>query len=347
MVMHKEENMYGFGTILKSYLKQSEISQTDFADRIGISVKHLNNLINGKAKFTDEIILAISLVTDIDPSLIIFAENRKRVSEYLNSTFKDTKSIKKYLNSFDIKTIENNKWYSIRSTDELDICAIDLLKYLGISSFNELDNYLNKKLFFKKNDDSDPHKILVWLRHCELESIKQVVNDYSGKKLNELINELKNESNNLFDINRLTKIFNKYGIYFYVEDALPKMKLRGLMEVRNNHPAIFLTKYYKEKSSFYFTLYHELGHVKTDYNKAKSKIITDDLDESDEQSMDNFALNLMIPNELWNNITNNLDDIKKISQENSVPLSFIYSRLAKEKYIKFNDPEYLKSKEFI
>ena len=339
--------MYGFGTILKSYLKQAEISQTDFADRIGISVKHLNNLINGKAKFTDEIILAISLVTDIDPSLIIFAENRKKVSEYLNTNFKDTKNIKKYLNSFDIKAIDSNKWYSIRSTDELDICAIDLLKYLGISSFNELDNYLNKKLFFKKKDDSDPHKILVWLRHCELESIKQDVNDYSSKKLNDLIFELKRESNCPFDADNLIKIFNKYGIYFYVEDALPKMKLRGLMEVRNNHPAIFLTKYYKDKSSFYFTLYHELGHVKTDYNMAKNKVIADNVDSFDEQNMDKFALNLMIPDKLWDNIINNLDNIQEIAKENNIPLSFIYSRLAKEKYIKFNDQDYLKCKESI
>ena len=41
------------------------------------------------------------------------------------------------------------------------------------------------------------------------------------------------------------------------------------------------TRYFKEKESFYFTLYHEIGHIKGDYNKLKNKIIINDNDNNE------------------------------------------------------------------
>ena len=37
-------------------------------------------------------------------------------------------------------------------------------------------------------------------------------------------------------------------------------------------PVIYLTRYYKEKTSFYFTLYYELMHIKKDFNMLKNKV---------------------------------------------------------------------------
>ena len=81
--------MIGFGSLLRDYLDYYKISQTDFADRLGISKKHLNNIINGKVGISEELMIAISLIADIDIKLIVFAEKQRRVHNYLYEKFND------------------------------------------------------------------------------------------------------------------------------------------------------------------------------------------------------------------------------------------------------------------
>ena len=41
--------MYGFGSMLRDYLEFYKISQTEFAERLGVSTKHVNKIINDQA----------------------------------------------------------------------------------------------------------------------------------------------------------------------------------------------------------------------------------------------------------------------------------------------------------
>ncbi len=79
--------MNGFGSMLKDYLDYYKISQTDFADRLGISQKHMNEIINGKTKISPELMILISLLTDIDVNLIFLVEQRKGTYNKLINEF--------------------------------------------------------------------------------------------------------------------------------------------------------------------------------------------------------------------------------------------------------------------
>ena len=46
--------MIYFGKYLKDYLEYSNISQTEFAMRMGITQKHMNEILNGKTNITLE-----------------------------------------------------------------------------------------------------------------------------------------------------------------------------------------------------------------------------------------------------------------------------------------------------
>lgn len=115
--------------------------------------------------------------------------------------------------------------------------------------------------------------------------------------------------------------------------------------VKGNNPCIYITRYFKEKASFYFTLYHELGHVKKDYNRLKNKIIIND--DDNEKDIDNYALNEMIDSNTWNKIKVNINDLEYICRENNIPLCFAYSRLAYEGIISYGSKEYNEHKEKI
>lgn len=340
------ENIYGFGPILKEYLEYHKISQSEFAKRIGISQKHMNEILNNHTDISAEIILAINLITDIDINLICLAEEEKRVNDYLLKTFKTEKNFKEYLKQFSIKELKEKNWLTFLDENSLVQIAIDLFKFLSIKDFDSLNEYNNQVILYKKSDESDMNKIALWLKHCDKIISNQKVNTYDKNKFNDLIKELKTISLKQFNEQDIIKCLNKYGIYIAIEDALKGTKIRGCSMVKINNPTIYITKLYKDKASFYFTLFHELGHIKSDYNKAKSKVIIDK-DEKIEKKADVFALNTMIDNNTWNLIINDLENIENICSKNNIPICFATTRLAKEGYIKYNSKLYNDNKEII
>ena len=120
--------MSGFGSILRDYLEYHKISQTDFADRLGISQKHMNEIINGKTNLSTELIIAISLLTDIDVNLIYFIENKKRTHDMLINKYKDEKEIKKLLSSYCIKEMSDKGWIKLKDSSSFTQNYLDLIE---------------------------------------------------------------------------------------------------------------------------------------------------------------------------------------------------------------------------
>lgn len=335
----------GFGSMLKDYLEYYKISQTDFAMRLGITAKHMNEILNGNAHMSLELMHAVSLLTDIDVNLIFDVETKRKMQEYLEQHFKDEKEIKAFLDSYYLKDMNKRNWIKLKDEESFVQNSLDLLEFLNVRSFDRVGTYLNSRILYKKRDDADLRKVYLWIKHCDQLMESQEVEEYQSENLVSLLSELIILRNQKFNEKKLIQLFNRYGIYLVIEDALPGTKIRGCMVVKNTNPAIYLTKYYKEKSSFYFALYHELGHVKSDYNKAKNKIIVDSNEHEDE--CDTYALNQMIPPKVWREILHDLGHKNNICKKNNIPLCFLYSRLAYEKKISYNSEEYHKYREMI
>lgn len=338
--------MSGFGSMLKEYLEYYKISQTDFAERLGITQKYMNEILNENADISIDLMLGISLITDINPNLIFQVENQKKIGNNLLKKYGNQKEINKFLNSFHLKEMEDKKWIKFKLKSSFTQTAADLLEYLNVSNFDNLDKYMEKRILYKKKNDADLNKIYLWIRRCDNLIKEKTVEEYNSSNLDKLLDELKIERNNKFDEKNLIKLFNKYGIHLVIEDALKGTKIRGCMMVKGKTPTIYMTRLLKEKSSFYFALYHELSHVKTDYNAAQGKIFINDENES-ESKCDAFALNSMIDKNTWDKIKENTQTAEEICKANRIPLCFLYSRMAYEGMIKYNDKKYIKNRENI
>ena len=173
-----------------------------------------------------------------------------------------------------------------------------------------------------------------------------MVNEYNSVNFNFLMQDIQKvafEDN--IRIDKIQKTLNMYGIYFVVEKALKGSKVRGCFKVKLRNHAIYITKNYVSKNSFFFELYHELGHCKSDYNEAKSKIIVEGSKEQEDRA-DKFALDYMIPKLVWDEVIKDYSEkqLNSISENNKIPMSFIVGRLAKLKYIKYESNLYNKYK---
>lgn len=335
--------MFHFGLMLKDYLEYHKITQSDFADRLGISQKHMNKIINGSTNISPELMLSISLLTGIDVNLIFAIEQEKRVFNNLISICNDEKGIKKYLNNFYIKELNERKWINFLDYSSSSSNAVDLLKFMNTKDFESYKTYLEKRVAFKKLEHADLLKAFLWVRHCEILTEMIEVCEYNSKRLNYLFDELNEESKKKFNEESIINILAKYGIILCVEDALKGTKVRGASLVKGKTPYIFLTKYFKEKSSFYFALYHELAHIKRDYNMLQSKIYID----SKDNEIDEYALDKMIDTKTWNNILIDFENRERDFYNYNISESFIFSRLVYEGRIKYNSKLYQSNIEII
>ena len=83
----------GFGRYLKDYLEYYNISQSDFAVRLGISQKHMNEILNGKKDITLEMASNIGRLTNIPVEFIIKSEYRNLVTRELLEAYENEKNI--------------------------------------------------------------------------------------------------------------------------------------------------------------------------------------------------------------------------------------------------------------
>ena len=314
--------MIYFGKYLKDYLEYSNISQTEFAMRMGITQKHMNEILNGKTNIS------------VENSRIL---KESILKEYGNLQHIKEEIIKKYY----INELKKRKWIKFKDeTDELQIC-IDLLDFLKIKDF-EVVPKLEEQVLFKKSGN-DFNKIALWIARCDEIIKEQDVNEYNSYNLMFLIKDLKELAyKEGFELEKIKELLNKYGIYFVCEKALPGTKIRGCFKVKGKQPAVYVTDNYAGKDSFFFELFHELGHCKSDYNEGKNKIIIDG-NEKKEEKADKFALEVMIPENVWNEIINGKiekNKLEKISQTEKIPMSFIVGRLAKKDLITYRSRLY-------
>lgn len=325
---------------LKDYLDFNNITNKDFANRIGISQKHFIDILAGTMELSSSIIDSISIVTNIPSDYIHRLELNykfeKTITDYL-----EQKQITetKYLNKFSYKYLIDNLWINfVDINDKMEIIK-DILKYLRVKSPEKVYE-IDEKIFFKSTNDK-PELLLLWLEKCYRETLNQDIKDYHKDNIDFLVNYIRDMAKNkTFNEKELIKIFNEKGIALVIQEDIPGSKIRGAFKVHKDVPAIYITYKHKRIADIYFALLHELAHCKRDFNKAKSTNLISfyDKDIAEEFNADEQAYSWMVDNKYYNSIVNNKN--YDISKEKKYPKSFIVYRLAKDNVINYASIEY-------
>ncbi len=338
--------MVCFGDYLKDYLEARDISQSEFATRMGVTQKHMNEILNGKTGITIEMAGNIERLTGISSSFIIAIENRRKIEENLLQKYGSKEELsKKIKKQYCVNELKKKEWLRFKDETNIIQTCIDLLDFMRIKDFNVIPELENKTLFKKTGEDFA--KLTLWIAHCDRITENQEVNEYTSSNFNKLIEEIKEYAYmaDNYDPAEIQKILNKYGIYFCEEKALAGTKVRGCFKLRGKKPTIYTTKHYQAKDSFFFELFHELGHCKSDYNEAQKKVIFEGSDEQENRA-DNFALETMIPKSVWKKIEKDYseENILNISKQYRIPISFIVGRLANLNMISYRSKLYNENK---
>ncbi|MGD9419474.1 MAG: ImmA/IrrE family metallo-endopeptidase [Verrucomicrobiota bacterium JB025] len=97
------------------------------------------------------------------------------------------------------------------------------------------------------------------------------------------------------------------GLPVIIEARLEQTRLDGAaLATRDGRPVIGLTLRYNRLDNFWFTLFHEIGHVRHHLKPDNPALFDSDIDEKKttriEQEADRFALDTLIPPDAWNEV---------------------------------------------
>ena len=329
-----------FVDYLKEYLDFKNITHKDFANRIGISQKHLIDILSGKCDLSMNLIDSISIVTSIPSDYIFRMELNYKFEEEIDNYLKAQKlTLAQFINKFSYKYLIQNDWIAFTDKNNKMDIAKDILRFLRVNNPERLYQ-IDSKIYYKSNNNK-PELLLLWLEKCYRETLKQEVGIYNKENIEKLVVFIKSLAlKNVFSEKLLIEEFNKMGIALVIQEDIPGSKIRGAFKVHKDVPAIYITYKHKRIADIYFTLLHELAHCKRDFNKAMSTNIVSFEDEKGEDIIDLQAFEWMVDNKYYNDVVKNPN--YRIENETNFPKSFIVYRLAKDKTIAYSSSIYQK-----
>jgi HTH-type transcriptional regulator/antitoxin HigA len=130
------------------------------------------------------------------------------------------------------------------------------------------------------------------------------------------------------------------GIIAIIVPALPHTRLDGgAMMLSDGTPIIAITIRHDRLDSFWFTLFHEVGHVLLHFHHGLEDGFFDDFDNESskqvEQDADKFALSALISDEVWDTaparFSKSADLVRKMADSLRIHPSIIAGRIRKER----------------
>lgn len=251
------------GDSLKEELDFLHITQTELAKRTGLSEKHISQIINGEGPITPE--TAIKLERALGTPAAFwnnlqknFELNTARIEaeEKLQKEVSFAKNFKCYPELVDLGCVKQTNDWRMRAEGLLNFFAVDSLSYI----------HKTEELAFLRQSSSastlDHYSLAAWLRCGELESKEIKTEKYNEKRVKEIIPKLKQLTKNPEGFGKEIKNLCAYaGIAVVYTPYFKNTKVNGSARWIGDRPLIQLNTRGTYADIFWFTLFHEIGHI--------------------------------------------------------------------------------------
>ncbi len=344
------------GYYLKELIEEMQITQDEFAKRLGTTGKNLSELLNGKTKLSDELAMNLSIMlgTSVDVWLNLQKTYDKKIIEIEYNKRMDKEAETIPLIDYTFFVVNKFTQVGITTKDK----AIELLKFLGITSFDSLKrpNYLVKhRATINSTEEKHILNSNIWVQTALNVSGNIKTDVYNSKKLKDHLQEIRSMTLQMpVDfLPRLEAIFSSCGIAFVILPYLKNSQIYGAVKwVDKDRVILILNDRGKSADTFWFSLFHEIGHVLQE--KLTMLIIDskdtnlDEINKTLEDEADKFAQNILIPKEKYRNFINNGNysrlAIIQFAIEIGIHPGIVVGRMQKEKYIEYKSLNNLKQK---
>lgn len=332
------------GETLAEKLEELGMGPKEFAIRTGKPEKTVIAILKGKSSITPEMAVQFEHVLKIPAHFWLnmqrnydeFIAREERQEMLAESTA--------WAKNFPIADMVRKGWLPAKTT--IAEKTSELLAFFSISNHNAWEDYYFRqqlKVAFRISlaHTKEPYAISAWLRKGELQAAELPTKSYEENDFKEALAEIKSimakHPNDFFT--QLQQICLEAGVKVVHTPCIKKAPINGSTRWINDTPLIQLTGRYKRNDSFWFTFFHEAGHILL---HGKKDIFLEDVDYSDkdiekEKEADNFAIKWTLTNEQEEEILQRFsiteDDVVEFAKKFNTHPAIIIGRLHHKKLL--------------
>lgn len=331
------------GETLSEVLEERQMSQKELSLRTGMSEKHISNIVSGKSNISTSFANKLEYALDIDSSFWINLQSTydnelceyNDVNKISDQELNIANSLKKMFNYFKEKNSDFDKNESSK--------VVEMRKVLGVSNLTHIPGLASTGAWFRTvNTGVDLYSSYAWVKLCEFTLDRvPIENELDTEQLRLRLPEIKAEMHK--DINlalqNITEILSQCGISFGVFKSFKKVPIQGFIKCTSNNTMLLcMTIRQKFADIFWFTLFHEIGHILN--GDATNGMIDYTFTESEfELAANEFAANMLINSDDYKKFVLNgrfdYNTIKTFAAQQDVLPCIVIGRLQKEKYIPY------------
>ncbi|MDO5444659.1 MAG: HigA family addiction module antitoxin [Eubacteriales bacterium] len=333
------------GETISDILEDRDITQKELALRSGVSEAFLSDVIHGKKDISKSFAMGLEYALGVPSSFwlnlqanydaeLISLQEENTINDGEREVFSNIHEVVKYLQGCRLIPLEG-------TAEQLIICT---RKVLQVSNLTRLRT-LAPTGAFRLSDKApiDPDVLGAWLSICKVQGAdRQLSSGFNTEKIDQLIAEIKQImlANKGDPQPALIGLFAQYGIDFSVVHNFRGAPVHGyIARKEDNTYQMVLTIRGSFADIFWFSLFHELGHiVNGDLSKAGSFIDADySKDSLMETAADEFASNSLLSPEPYQRFVDagsfSYSSIAAHARKQNVPPYVVIGRLQKEKKI--------------
>ena len=347
-MMSKDENIKHPGEILAELLDEKNMTQRELSYRTGVTEKHISTIIKGKkdisTSFAKKLEYALSkpmeewikLQARYD-NYMLNLEKNLGIDDEEKKIFKRLSDINRFLES---KQLINSS----------EICAesiVELRKFMGVTNLTYITKIPYNAAYraqINNNVNVDPYVLYAWKRICEYYANQNILDNELS--LNLLKSQLSNIKKLMFsklpDFRKaLTEIFKECGIAFMIVPHFKGAPVQGFIsKMETGNIMLCLTLRQKRADKFWFTLFHEIGHI-LNGDADNSFVDFSSVKNQNEEQADLFAGNYLLNPDDYRHFliigNYSLSSIKEFSKTQNVQPYIVIGRLQNDGELEWSD----------
>jgi HTH-type transcriptional regulator / antitoxin HigA len=291
------------GDFLKEELEARGWTQTDLAEILGRPIQVINEIIVGKKAITPETAKGLAGAFGTSAQYWLNLETAYQLGRVKNPDPDVVRRAKLYALA-PLKDMIKRGWIAASST--VEVLEKQLCEFFIIDSLDEMPAFLphaaRKSTSYA---DVSPSQRAWLFRAMHLSKALEVA-PFSDSLFEKGLERLRMILHSSEEARHVPRILAESGIRFVVIEPLPQTRIDGAcFWLDDKSPVIALSLRYDRIDSFWFSLMHELGHLKNrDDLKGNGQVDTDLVGDEAlrteekpefEQQADIFAASLLIP----------------------------------------------------
>jgi HTH-type transcriptional regulator/antitoxin HigA len=337
------------GETLAEVLDERDMTQTDLARRTGLSLKHVNQIVNGVAPITPETALLLERATGVGARVWSNLEVAFREFESRRAEESRLEADVGWLAELPVPELVRRGL--IRRCERPVDTLREVCKFFGVANKSAWDAVWHKPTAYRTSRAfvSDPGAVAAWLRIGEIEAASRDHQPFDRAGLTSLLSGLRAftaEPDPAKWWPALVRKCSAVGVVVVAEPEIKGARINGAARwLAPDKALVQLSLRHRWSDIFWFTLFHELGHLLI--HSKKDAFINDIGKHSGvEQEADGFAAQTLIPRKYEPELAglHTLDDVGVFADKIGVGAGIVVGRLQFDKRWPYNKGNALKQR---